>query len=383
MPVMFGRLAGSHSVGVLPGGRLKLLASAYITILLVALPAGVLSPASFIAGAGSIADLMKDPRARDFIVQVAAITFTSAVLIAGWVYLAMWFLTSQRNMAGLFKGLIVVMFVMFAPARAIRDLTVSLTWNLQQIGVIWALFGAGFLLWPRFKSARARRNRERFAGLARVLSGRTTGREFDVLVGTSNPWLLIAALALPLLLASRFVREVPSVWLYFLTILSAVTGAYSGQAAERSRALWLRGSWSRAALFSAVERSVWRHNGHVLGALVLVIIGIGVHAGFPFALLAAGVPLLVLGTVLSTYLGLTVTRGLGWLEILAGAFVMVMLMALAVLVASGRVAPVAVFALEAGMAIVAVGLRFVAQRRWTQIDWMLCRPARVLASRSA
>jgi hypothetical protein len=382
MPVIVGRLTRSHSVGVLPGGRLKLLASVYVTILLVALPVGILAPAS-VSGAGNIADFVKYPRAREFILQVACLAFTSAVLTAGWIYLAMWFLTSQRNMAGLFKGLLVIMLVIFAPARDYSEFTVSLTWNLQQIAVIWVVFGIGFLLWPRFKRARARRNREPRAGLANMLSGRTVGREFDVLVGTSSPWLLVAALALPLLLAARLVRDMPSVWLYFLTIFSAVTGAYSGQAAQRSRALWLRGNWSRASLFSAVERSFWRHNGHVLGALVLVIVGIGISAGFSPALLAAGLPLLVLGTVLSTYLGLTITRGLGWLEIVGGIGVMVMLMALAVLVARERVAPVAVITLEVGMAIFAVVLRFVAQRRWARIDWILCRPERTLTGRGA
>jgi hypothetical protein len=383
MPVMFGRLARSHSVSVLPGGRFKLLLSLYITILLVALPAGILITASMILGNGSFPELMKDPRARDFIVGGAAVTFTSAVLFAGWMYLAMWFLTSQRNLAGLFKAMLVSMLVVFAPAREIQDFTVSTTWNLQQIAGIWFLFGAGFLWWPRLEAARARRTGERFAGLARVLAGRTAGREFDVLLGTSNPWLLIAALALPLLLMTRLVREVPSVWLYFLTILSVVTGAYSGQAAERSRALWLRGDWSREALFLAVERSVWRHNGHVLGALVLVIVGIGLSAGFPTGLLAAGLPLLILGTVVSTYLGLMITRGLRWLETIAGVCVMVSLMALAVLVARERLDLVTIVAMEAGLALLAIALRFVARRRWMHIDWMLCRPERALAARGA
>ena len=131
------------------------------------------------------------------------------MLFAGWMYLAMWFLTSQRNMAGLFKGLLVITLVIFAPAREIRDLTVTLLWNLQQIAVIWIVFGAGFLLWPRFKAARARRNRERFPSIVRALAGNTAGREFDVMLGTANPWMLVAALVLPLLLATRFVREFP------------------------------------------------------------------------------------------------------------------------------------------------------------------------------
>jgi MFS family permease len=383
MPVTFGRLSRSHSIGVLPGGRVKLLASAFITIVIVAIPFGITGPAASVSDMISLPELMRNPAAQAYVLQLAAIMFTSAVLTASWMYLAMWFLTSERNMAGLFKALLVIMVVIFAPAKDIQDLTVTITWNLQQIAALWIVFGAGFLLWPRYKAARARRSRERFTGLASVLTGRTAGREFDAMLGTSNPWLLVVSLALPLAIAARFVRETPTVWLYFLTIFSVVTGAYSGQAGERSRALWLRGGWSREALFSAVERSVWRHNGHVLGALMLVTIGIGTYAGFSMSLLLSGLPLTVLGTLLSTYLGLTITRGLRWLEITSGVAVMVLLMALSVLVAREHVDLVTVVALEAGLVVFAVVLRFVARRRWTRIDWMMCRPERVLVMRGA
>ncbi len=383
MPVMFGRLARSHSVGVLPGGRFKLLLSVFITILLVALPAGVLSPASFVSSNTSLPVLLEDPRMWDYVLQLAAITFTWAVLFAGWMYLAMWFLTSERNLAGLFKGLLVITVVMFAPAREIRDLSVTLSWNLQQIAVIWGVFGAGFLLWPRFKAMRARRKREPFPGIARAFAGQISGREFDVLLGTSNPWLLVLALVLPLLLATHFVREFPALWLYFLTIFSVVTGAFSGQAAERSRALWLRGDWSRTTLFASVERSIWRHNRVVLGVLTVLTVAIGEYARFTPTMLLAGLPLLMLGTVLSTYLGLMITRGLRWLEIVSAIGVMLLLMASAVLIARESVDLGSVIALELGLLALAAALRSVARRRWTQIDWMKCRPDRAMAVRGA
>jgi len=203
------------------------------------------------------------------------------------------------------------------------------------------------------------------------------------MMGTSNPWQLVAALILPLVLATRFVREVPEVWLFFLTILSVVAGAYSGQAAARSRSLWLRGQWSRTLLFTAVERSVWRHNGIVLGMLVLFAAGIGAYARFSPALMMAGVPLLVLGTTLSTYLGLMVTRGLRWPEIVSGIAVMSLLMFLAVFIAREDVQLVTVFLLEIGLAGIAIALRSIARGRWTRIDWMMCRSDRALAARGA
>jgi len=383
MPVMFGRLARGHSAGILPGGRVKLLLSMFATILLVAFPVGVLWPVGVTLSTGTALELMKDPRAREFILQTAALLFSSAVLIASWIYLALWFLTSQRNMAGLFKALLVIAVVIFAPAQDIQDFTVSLKWTLLQIAITWSVFAACFLLWPRFKAARARRGRERFSGFASALAGRTAGREFDVLLGTANPWLLVLALVLPFVIATRFTGEFAAVWLYFLAINSAIVGAYAGQAAERSRALWLRGDWSRAALFACVERSVWRHNGTVLGALLVLTVAVGAYLHFSPTTMIAGLLLLVLGTNVSTNLGLMMTRGLKWPEIVAGIAVMLILMASAELVAREHVNLVAVGALEVALLALAIVLRTVARRRWTNLDWAMCRPDRALTARGA
>jgi hypothetical protein len=382
MPLMFGRLARSHSIRVLPHGRLKLLVSAFVAVIIVSLPVALLTPVVFVAGNGaSAADLAKHPEFLAYTVQLAELTYTSALLFAGWLYLAMWFMASQRNMAGFVKGLLVLVVIMFAPAREIRDLEVSLAWNLQQLAVIWIVFGAGFMLWPRYKATLARRNRRGFAGADSRGARGITGREFDLMLGTSNPWLLVAGLAVPTVLATRFVLVGPAVWLYFLTIFSTVAGAIAGEAAGRSRALWLRGNWSREALFAQVERSFWRHNGYVLGALILLMVGIGSYVGLRTSMLAIALPLLVLGTVLSTYLGLMVTRGLRWTEALLGIAVMGALMATAWMVARENADLTTVFVLEVLLAALAPVLRTVARRRWTQIDWMMCRPDRALSVR--
>jgi len=42
-----------------------------------------------------------------------------------------------------------------------------------------------------------------------------------------------------------------------------------------------------------------------------------------------------------------------------------------------------VSSLEFGLAGIAIALRFIARRRWTQIDWMMCRPDRALTARGA
>jgi hypothetical protein len=383
MPVMFGRFAASHSIGILPGGRLKLLLSAFVTVIIVSIPAGLVAPVAFVAGnSGNFAEVAKNPDALRYTLQMANLVFTSAMLFAAWLYLAMWLISRQRDLAGFSKGLLVIAVVIFLPARDIQDLTVSLSWNLLQIAISWLVFGAGFLLWPRYKALRARRSRDRSAGFSLVAARGTAGREVDLMLGTSNPWLLIAALMVPLALATKFADGFLQVWLFFLTIFSTVSGAIAGEAAGRSRALWLRGSWKREELFNQVERSFWRHNIVVLGSLILILLGIGSYSGLSATMLAVGVPLLSLGTVLSTYLGLMIRRGLRWPEVLMGIGVMMTLMAVAV-IAREREDLVIVGALLAGLAVLAVALRFIARRRWTRIDWMLCRPDRSLVVRGA
>lgn len=384
MPLMVGRLARSHAVGILPGARFKLLASAFLTTLIVAIPAGVLSPAAFLSGMStSLSEIVKHPGALEYVVQMALILFTSVMLFAGWLYLAMWFMSNEPNAIGSIKALLVIAILMFAPARDLQDLTMTASWNLLQIAVIWIVFGAVFLLWPRYKARREQRVSQRPAGARVGLRRSTAGREFDLMLGTSNPWLLIASQVLPVLIATRFVGDFTSIWLFYLTIFSTVTGAIAGEAASRSRALWLRGNWSRDELFSQVERSFWRHNAYVLGSLILVLLFVGSFSGFPAMLLVVGVPLLALGTVLSTYLGLMITRGLRSIESVIAVAVMLTLMAVAIFIVQEPLDLITVLAIEAGLAVLALILRSQARNRWTRIDWMECRRDRVMTVRGA
>ena len=382
MPLMLGRLASSHAACVMPNARLKLLASAFLTVLLVSIPVGLVVSAAFVSDRSSIPEVMRDPAALKYVLRLAAIVVTSAMIFAGWMYVALWMMTSKRNLQGLVGTLIVILLFTLLPVREIRDLNVSLPWNLTQLGVVWAVFGAGFLWWPSIKARRVR-FRQPFEGVARTLSGRTTGREFDVLLGTANPWPGVLALVLPLALMVHFVGNAPHVWLSFLAIFSTVAGAASGQAPGRSRALWLRGNWTRASLFSAVERSVWRHNVHMLGALTLAFVGVGLYGGYSVALLVCGIPLLVLGSALSTYLGLAATKGLHWLEVACAIAIMFAPMFLMKFVSKANPDLITVFALELGFFVLAAGLRQVARRRWLRIDWVQCRPERVMMIRGA
>ena len=384
MPLMVGSLARSHLMGILPYWRLKLLISAFLTVTLVSLLAGIMTSYSFGAGVSAgDSRWWSDPRLFEFVLQLGKVAFTMAFIVAGWLYLALWFVTSQRNMIGFAKGLGVIAFLLFVPVREVQDLNGEFSRHLLQIAIAWSVFGTGFLLWPKWQAFSVRWRRAAPAGAAGRSVRRIEGREVDLMLGTANPLMFIAAQAVPIIIAMRIGVHGSSVWLYYLTIFGAVAGAVAGQAAQRSRVLWLRTDWSRAELFRHVERSFWRHNGFVLGAIVLLTLAVGGYSGISTPVFAAGLPLLVLGTVLSTYLGLMVTRGLRWLEASVGVFVMLALMTLAIYVVEAKGSLWIVYVAEALMVVMTFVLREAARRRWTRIDWMECRTPREFAGRGA
>jgi hypothetical protein len=384
MPVTLSRLAQSRSAHLLPGLRVKLLVSALITILLVALPVAILAPLVYIAGnAGSVDDLSRYPQLREFTVNLAWTTYTSAILLAFWMYVLIWCVTNERNLVGMAKGLVVLLILLFAPAREFSDLTASFAWNLKQIAVIFTVFTVLFLTWPRLSSHFATR-RPQMISTGTAAAGRSVaGKEVDLILGNANPWLFVAALAVPIVLASRAGRGYPQVWLLYLTIASTVAGALSGQAGERSRMLWLRTDWSRSELFDVIEKSAWRHNGLILGALVLFMLIGGVASDMPRFVLLAGIPIVVLGTVLSTYLGLMVTQGVRFPEVLLGVGVMLALMTLSLMVGGEGNKPLAITVLILILAGLAAYLRHTARGRWSRIDWSECRRDRTSTARGA
>ena len=387
MPLQFGRLARSHIIRVLPYGRVKLLVSAFVTVLVVAAPAPWLVYFAY-ANATLPAAATPDQLAKllAYSEQLGWLTLTTTILTACWLYLALYFFTSQRSIAGLVKGLLVVLILIVSPARKLQELSFTMAGSLTQIGLTWLVFGTGFLLWPRWKAYSARFHFAPAGAFGDFLRRQVSGREIDLMLGTANPWLLTFAQIVPIVIASTIGFYSQAVWLFYLTIFSTVAGAIAGQAAERSRPLWLRTRWARDELFSHVERSFWRHNSFVLGALIALMIGIGSYAELPVSLLAAGLPLLALGTILSTYLGLMITRGLRWLDAVLAMAVMVSLMLIAVLAARADAVSHdlrTVVALEVGLAALALVFRGVARRRWARIDWTLCRPERALSARGA
>ncbi|MEJ0005825.1 MAG: hypothetical protein WDM77_05420 [Steroidobacteraceae bacterium] len=387
MPLMFGRMARGHMSRSLPGARGKLLAGALITVLIVAssvpvqlvfalkgLPAGR-------HGAPPTAEQITTY--HHALMQTFLITYSATILLAFWLYVALWFITSKRNTMGYLQGLIVIALAILAPTRQIVEPDRLVTWDVTVCLATLIAFSVLFLLWPRIAAIAVTRRLATAIRDRRNRPTRTQGREIDLLLGTANPWLLAVGQLVPVLLAARIGFYSASVWLFYLTIFSTVAGAIAGQAAERSRALWLRGDWSTVALFSQVERSFRRHNNFVLGILLILMVAIGSYANLPVMLLLTGVPLLILGTILSTYLGLMITQGLRWSESLLAVGVMLALMAVAVLAARNSDDLWIVAVLESALAVMALTLRYVARNRWAHIDWMKCRSDRALSGRSA
>jgi hypothetical protein len=381
MPYMVGRLAGSHAIYVLPYGRLKVFLSALITVLIVTLPL----PTLFIAS--QIASTPKYVMAHFTLWEKARIVsglfgdlYPTTFLAMSWLYLAIFFVTSERTLVGLAKALLVIIALIYVPTQRIVALNPMFGWTaLESLGT-WAVFGAWLFLGPRLRNARARRGAWR-VGFPQP--GRyAPGREFEVLLGTTRPWLLAIAMLFPVVIQTLVGFKLPETWLFYLTLFSVVAGGLTGRAAERSRAIWLRARWTREQLFAHVEAAFWKHNALALAALLALLLVVVRVYELPQRVIPLGLPLLVIAMVVSMYLGLMMTRGLRWIESSLAIVVMLALMGVAVMAAREPYDVRTVAALEMVFVLLAVVLRFIARTRWHRLDWMLCRPERSEALRS-
>jgi hypothetical protein len=243
--------------------------------------------------------------------------------------------------------------------------------------LLWATFAVGFLFAPRLKASFGR-VRHALAGVTG--SSYRGGGEIDFLVGTARPWALAAGQGVPIALATVLLHSfglaapsLPSPWLFFFTIMSVISGAVTGLAATRSRALWLRARWTRAQLFRRVEDSFWRYNCCTLGVLLLLLVWSGDVLEMPTRVLAFGMGLLALASALSTYIGLIVTARIGWGDAALAITAMAALMAGVLYISSPTTSTGTLVALETGLAGLTFIVREIARHRWDRLDWMLCR----------
>jgi hypothetical protein len=292
----------------------------------------------------------------------------------------------SRSPIGLLAAVMLVIGAIATPLPFIAREITSFASLLVAAIVIWSTCAAIFLFAPRLKNFR-----ERFGARAGGRGGAWAkvryvgGREVDLLVGTAQPWLLAIGQLVPIAIATLMLVP-PNVWLFFLTIFSTISGAITSTAATRSRALWLRSALSRQELFARVEAAFWRYNSHALGVLLVAFVALGSYLKFSTSMLALGLILLVLASAVSMYLGLMMTRRIGWFESALAVAAMLIMMSAAIYAADGAGNTSLIYAtggvanaslairLELILAGLAVLCRYLAKRRWAGLDWTLCRP---------
>jgi hypothetical protein len=267
LPALVARLASSHYLYVLPHARPKVLASVFATITLVAL----------IAAGATTVYYVRTPLALDVAFSRG---FVVALLTYSLLYVVICIAGLARGPIGLLVGSIAVIVTLALPLRIISAPSRSYLGLWILLALAWASFAAAFVLAPRLGPAIRRLAQNTASAFERSSYGR--GGEIDYLIGTARPWTLALGQVVPILLATYFLRGFGrmapsslSPWLFFLVILSVLSGTTASRAAMRSRALWLRTDWSRTELFERAEAAFWRHNGYSLGTLLVMLAGLG------------------------------------------------------------------------------------------------------------
>jgi hypothetical protein len=361
MPVIVERIALGRLIRVLPGGRLRLLASALCLAALLALLTATAATIAF--------------RGYPIEVHLSRIFFRTLLMAFvdfGLMYAALWIVSKTSGLWRLMGALFIIVGITL-PLRYIGG--IPPVTGLEWAGLVgWSAFAAILLAGGRLRHALHALGAEA-VGLGRRLLPPLhyrAGAETDLLLGTTRPWIVAVGQIVPVAAAAWFIPD-ERVWIFFLTLFSAISGAITSHAAARSRRLWLKFGWTRAELFRRAEAAFWRYNSYSLAVLLFLFVALGSLFGFSTPLMALGVPLLVLGAVVSSYLGLMMTRGLGWFEACLAIVTTVLLMGAAVTLSDDGTSSRFAIEFEIVLAVLAVLYRVMAKARWNALDWMVCR----------
>lgn len=361
LPTTVERLALGRSILVLPGGRMRVLLATLFTASLIAL---------LTAAAGTLVffHYPNELKPERVFSRTWIVTFSNIILM----YAALWVVGKTRGVWLLLGSLLIILGILLPLGLIGRPSGLpALVWAG---GFAWLAYAALLLFGARLRHAllgsgyRLAQRAQRFL----PKSSYSAGAELDLLLGTSRPWVVALGQAIPIC-ASVWWISLPSVWLLYLTLFSAISGAITSTAAARSRSLWLKLGWTRREMFARVEAAYWRYNAYSLGVLLLLFVAMGTYREVATPVLALGLASLALSSVASSYLGLLMTRGLRWSETALGVLTMGLIMAAAVAVSGANENLVYGIELTSALAGLAVVYRIVAERRWLGLDWMVCR----------
>jgi len=363
LPAIVERMALGRAVWVLPGGRSRLLVSTVLPAVLLSLLVAVGTSLSFLISPFDVPLSM--------LLQSFYRIFLMAFVDFGLIYTAIWLVGKTSGVWRLAGTLWIVV-----------SITIPLRYTGGGIPPFSFLEGLGLASWVVYATlllsgGRLRHSLPTLRARLTALGERifpvfrySAGHEVDLLLGTTRPWIVALGQAIPIGLMVWFVPFAP-IWIMFLVTFSAIAGATTSQAAAHSRRLWLRYDWTREDIRRRVEAAYWRYNAWALSVLLVIYMGLASYAGFDWEVVALSIVLIMLGGIACTYLGLMITRGLGWFEATLGILSMIVLVLAAFAILRGMF--VAAVELEVVLAGLGVAYALIARRRWGALDWMQCR----------
>lgn len=369
LPLIVERIALGRAVWTLPRGRFVLLTSVVLAALLLAVVTATASTMFFV---GFSATVLARPELYPSLVEIFGRTLLMSFIDFGLIYTAVWLVSKTSGvwrLAGLIWA-IVSITIPFRYSQGIPPFSM-----LEGVGLAsWFVFGALLLTGGRLRHSIPRQRAALERRLRTLLPAAiyTPGNEPALLLGTTRPWFMAIGQVVPGAVMAVLIPE-SSIWLVILLLFSAISGAVSSQAATRARRLWLRYGWTRVEIARRVEVAFLQFSLSSLGVLLLVFAGLALFAGLGATHIVFGVLLLAVGSITCTYLGLLVTRGLGWFESALAILTMIALTLAGIAVARGLL-DVAVRML-ALLVVLVVVYRILGRRRWLGLDWMLTRTA--------
>lgn len=361
MPDLAMRLARGRAPRLLPYARTRILLSMLAQVLLITLLATCVIYSAYY--------WLPEPLGR-----VAARSFVVLFLTYSLMYVVLWWMTNHRGTFSLLGGTLLLLICLVVPLRYIALPGTSLVGPIVFSALGWGVFSLHFLAARPTTTVRMLESL-RARGAALLPHRRLPDyNALDLLLGTTAPAAYALGQVIPVTVAGWFIAN-PQAWIQFLVLLASIAGGLACTAAQRSRKLWLRAPHTRAELFRAADGAFWRHHSWALSVLMLLLTGIGTYLNYAVTTLALALPLLLIATAIGHYLGLLIVGEMSWREAVVALACMALLVRTANSTTDADSSIIQTVLWETVALIVAGALRLLAQRRWSRLDFALCRSA--------